>query len=69
MTNVAQYAFFAITLFALGRILQINLSNFDDEEYEDEDEDEEPLFEELSDEDAKGADKADIEEAEQSDND
>ena len=67
MTNVAQYAFFAITLFALGRILQINLSNSDDEEYEDEDE--EPLFEELSDEDAKGADKADIEEAEQSDND
>ena len=71
MTNVAQYAFFAITLFALGRILQINLSDVDDEEYEDEDEDEdeEPLFEELSDEDAKGADKADIEEAEQSDND
>ena len=70
MTNCAQYAFFAITLFALGRILQINLRDVDDEEVEDEeveDEDEAPLFEEISDEDAEGADEADIEEAEQSD--
>ena len=65
MTNCAQYAFFAITLFALGRILQINLRDVDDEEVEDEDE--APLFEEISDEDAEGADEADIEEAEQSD--
>ena len=69
MNNFAQYAFFAITLFALGRILQTNVSDVDDDE--DEDEDEAPLFEEISDEDAEGAEsaeEADIEEAGQSDN-
>jgi hypothetical protein len=60
MTNFVQYAVFAITLFALGRILQINLRDFDYEEDEE-------LFEEISDEDADEADEADIEEAEQSD--
>ena len=65
MTNIAQYAFFAIVLFALGRIMQVVSSDINDEE--DEDEDEAPLFEEISDEDAEDADEADIEEAEQSD--
>ena len=64
MTNVAQYAFFAITLFALGRIVQVVSFDVDDEEYVDEDvdADEDPSFEEVSDEDA---DEADLEELEQ----
>ncbi|MGC9397370.1 MAG: hypothetical protein ACP5J4_21200 [Anaerolineae bacterium] len=56
MTNFAQYAFFAITLFALGRIVQVISSDVDDEE------DEELSFEEIADEDV---DETDFEELEQ----
>jgi hypothetical protein len=56
MNSVAQYAFFAIVLFALGRIVQVISSDVDDEE------DEELALEEVSDEDV---DEADLEEPEQ----
>ncbi len=46
MSNFAQYAFFAITLFALGRIVQVLSADTDDEE------DEKTDFEEIEDEDA-----------------
>jgi cephalosporin hydroxylase len=66
MSNIAQYVFFAIVLFGLGRIVQVISFDIDDEEYDEEDEDEEALFEEISDEDAEDADEADTEETEQS---
>ena len=50
MSNIAQYVFFAIVLFGLGRIVQVISFDIDDEEYDEEDEDEEALFEEISDE-------------------
>ncbi|MEJ5310325.1 MAG: hypothetical protein WHX52_11170 [Anaerolineae bacterium] len=54
MNNVAQYVFFAIVLFALGRIVQVVSPEADDEAYADEDEeedtDEDSSFEEVSDE-------------------
>ena len=58
MSNFAQYVFFAIVLFALGRIVQVLSSDVDDEE------DEESSFEEIADEDAE---EADLEELEQND--
>ena len=74
MSNFGQYAFFAITLFALGRIVQVVSSDVDDEE------DEASSFEEILDEDADvvdadkigadkvGADEAAPEDLEQNDN-
>lgn len=56
MSNFGQFVFFAIVLFALGRIVQVISSNVIDEE------DEEELLEEITDEDA---DEADLEAAEQ----
>lgn len=60
MTNVAQYAFFALALFALGRIVQVLSFDGDDEEYayedEDVDADEDASFEEVSDDNAAEAD-------------
>ena len=53
MSNFGQYVFFAIVLFALGRIVQVISSNGDEEE---------ELFEEILDEDA---DEADLESPEQ----
>ena len=64
MSNIAQYVFFAIVLFGLGRIVQVISFDIDDEEYDEEDE--EALFEEISDEDSEDADEADTEETEQS---
>lgn len=63
MSNFAQYAFFAIVLFALGRIVQVVSFDIDDEE--DEDEDETSSFEEISDADAG---EATLEDLEQNDN-
>jgi len=58
MTNFAQYALYTVILFALGRIVQINLSDVNDKE------DKASLFQEIADEDV---DKADLEDLEQSD--
>ncbi len=65
MNNVAQYAFFAIALFALGWIVQVVSLEVDEDEYEDVDADEDPSFEEIADEDA---DEADHEALEQNNN-
>ena len=64
MSNFAQYAVFAIILFALGRIVQISSSSIVDEENE------ESSFEEILDKDAdknavEDADEADLKDLEQ----
>ncbi len=56
MSNFAQYAFFAIALFALGRIVRVVSAGSDAEE------DEAAAYDEIADEDT---DAADLEESEQ----
>lgn len=63
MSNIAQYAFFAIVLFTLGRIVQVISSDID----VDDEEDEESSFEEIADEGAEGDDEANPEDLEQND--
>jgi hypothetical protein len=58
MSNFAQYAFFAIVLFALGRIVQVISSDIDEDDEEDE---EESSFEEIADEGANEANPEDLE--------
>lgn len=67
MTNFAQYAFFAVALFALGRILQVVSSDDDVDDYadddidDDEEENEASSFEEIADADADETNLEDLE--------